>query len=144
MKSTDPPVIVEQTFDSTPEQVWRAITELDQMTQWFFENIPDFKPKLNFETRFIVDSGDRLFPHIWKITEVIPLQKITYNWKYEGYEGDSFVTFQLTETGGKTKIRLTCDVVESFSDAIPEFRRESCIAGWNYFIGRNLTEFLEK
>ena len=33
------PVIVEQSFDQPIEKVWAAITELDQMIQWFFENI---------------------------------------------------------------------------------------------------------
>ncbi len=34
--------------------------------------------------------------------------------------------------------------VEKFPDNIPEFKRESDVAGWNYFIKDSLKEFLEE
>jgi len=37
---------------------------------------------------------------------------------------------------------LTCEVVEDFDDNIEEFKRESGIEGWNYFIKNRLKEFL--
>jgi hypothetical protein len=39
---------------------------------------------------------------------------------------------------------LTVEVLEDFPDDIPEFRRESCIGGWNYFINHRLKEYLDK
>jgi len=33
MKTNDEPIIVEQIFDNSIEEVWTAITELDQMKQ---------------------------------------------------------------------------------------------------------------
>ncbi len=35
-------VVVKQVFSNSVTQVWQAITQLDQMKQWFFENIPEF------------------------------------------------------------------------------------------------------
>jgi len=72
MRKNNIPVVVEQTFNASIDTVWNAITEIDQMRQWFFENIPDFKPEVEFETQFNVTSGDRNFFHQWKVTEVLP------------------------------------------------------------------------
>jgi uncharacterized protein YndB with AHSA1/START domain len=143
MKITDDPIVVEQTFNKSIDIVWDSITKIDQMRQWYFENIPSFKPELGFETQFNVQSGDRNFPHLWKLTEVVPKKLIAYNWKYESYQGDSFVVFELFKEKNCTRLKLTHHIKESFPDNIPEFKRESCIEGWTYFIKKRLKEFLE-
>jgi len=143
MKSTDPPIIIEQNFDAPIMEVWNAITEPKQMKQWFFNNIETFEPKVGFETRFVVANEGRVFPHLWKITEVEAPEKITYNWKYEGYAGDSDVSFELFEEEQNTKLQLTHIVSRDFPANIPEFKRESCIDGWNYFIKQSLPAYLK-
>jgi uncharacterized protein YndB with AHSA1/START domain len=144
MRKDDDPIIVEQTFHMSVETVWNSITKIGQMRQWYFENIPSFKPEVGFETQFNVQSKDRNFLHMWKVTEVVPLKKIIYNWKYEGYRGDSFVVFELFKQNNLTKLRLTHQVQESFPEDIPEFSRESGVAGWTFFIRKSLKEFLGK
>lgn len=143
MKKTDPPIIVEQTFNISIEKVWEALTNLVLMRQWFFDNIESFEPEVGFATEFAVQNKDRIFTHLWEVTEVVPKQKITYNWRYKEYPGDSFVTFQLTNDKNNVKLKLTTVVVENFPKDIPEFTRESCIGGWNYFIKERLKQFLE-
>ncbi len=143
MKKTDAPVIVEQTFDTSIGNVWSAITNHPEMIRWFFENIPAFEPVTGFQTSFDVISDDRVFPHIWQITEVIPLKKITYDWSYDGYSGRSVVEFELTDEEDRTRLTLTATVTEDFDDNIPEFRRDSCEAGWDYFIKGRLRGYLE-
>ena len=108
-----------------------------------FRNIESFIPEVGFGTKFIVEIEDRKFTHLWKLTEVIPFQKITYNWKYEEYPGDSFVTFDITAMKNLAKLRVSCEVVESFPDNIPEFAQESTVQGWNYIIRKNLKEYLD-
>ncbi len=142
MKTTDPPIIVEQVFKRSAAVVWQAITNVDQMTQWFFKDIPDFIPKVGFKTQFNVQTPNRDFLHLWTITEVIPLQKIVCNWKYKDYAGDSYVTFELFESQDQTKLVLTTTVTEDFDDTIEEFKYESGLAGWNYFIKESLKHFL--
>ena len=132
MRKSDEPIIVEQTFNTSIDIVWNSITEIDQMRQWFFDNIPSFKPEVGFETQFSVQSQNRNFLHMWKVTEVVPKKMITYNWKYAGYPGDSFVVFELFKQNNLTKLRLTHQVRESFPEDIPEFSRESCVDGWNF------------
>ena len=144
MRINDEPIIVEQTFNKSIDTVWKSITELDQMRQWYFENIPSFKPEVGFETQFSVQSNGRTFLHVWNVTEVVPLKMITYNWKYEGLPGDSFVVFELFKQNNLTKLRVTHQVKESFPEDIPEFSRESGVEGWTFFIRKSLKEYLEK
>jgi uncharacterized protein YndB with AHSA1/START domain len=144
MKKDDEPVIVEQVLSATLDRVWKSITSIDQMRQWYFENIPSFKPEVGFQTQFNVRSQERDFLHLWKVTEVAPGRRIVYNWKFDGYPGDSYVEFELFEQGKSTRLRLTARVTESFPEGIPEFERESCTAGWEYFIQQRLKGFLEK
>ena len=143
MKTTDKPVKVENIFDGSINEVWKAITEHDQMVQWFFDNLPDFKPEPGFRTQFNVKAPSRDFLHLWEVTEVKQYKKIVTNWKYEGIQGESLVTFQLEAQDNKTKLTVSTKVVEDFDDNIPEFKRESCLKGWNYFINNRLNTFLQ-
>lgn len=143
MTKSEEPIVVEQVFNTSLENVWNAFTDLSQMKQWYFENIKSFVPEPGFKTQFEVQVEDRKFTHLWKITEVIPNKKIKYNWKYKEYPGDSFVTFELFEENERVKLRLEAEVVEDFPDDIPEFKRESGVEGWKYFIGQRLKEYLE-
>jgi hypothetical protein len=43
-----------------------------------------------------------------------------------------------------TQFTVTTKVIEDFPNDIPEFARESCIGGWNYFIKERLDKFLNK
>jgi len=138
------PIVVEQTFNAPIKIVWNAITEINQMRQWFFNNIEDFKPKVGFKTQFNVVSGNRNFLHLWEITEIEPFKKIVYNWRYKEYHGNSFVHFELFEEKNETKLRVTSIVTKDFPSNIPEFEPESCKTGWNYFIKQNLKKFINK
>lgn len=144
MKQSDPPIIVEQILPANIKTVWTAITEVEEMTRWYFDNIPSFEPEVGFETGFIVSTGERSFPHLWKVIEVEVNRKISYNWKYEGYEGDSNVHFELFPSGDETLLRLTTEVLEDFQSDIPEFKRESCVDAWKYFVKESLPKYLAK
>jgi uncharacterized protein YndB with AHSA1/START domain len=144
MKYINKPIIVEESFPTPIGTVWNAISNIAQMREWFFENIESFEAEVGFETQFNVKSGTRNFLHFWKLTEVVPNKKIKYNWKYAEYLGNSFVTFELFEDKENTKLRVTAEGMESFPQDIPEFTRESCNDGWNYFIKNRLLEFLTK
>ena len=143
MKKTDPPIIVEEIFKSSLPLVWAALTEHEQMLKWYFDNIEDFKAEVGFETTFKTPSGDRVFTHQWRVTEVIPLQKISYQWNYAEYAGDSVISFELFEKEKDVRLQVTVDVLEDFPSDIPEFKRESCIGGWQYFIGQQLKQYLD-
>jgi uncharacterized protein YndB with AHSA1/START domain len=138
------PIVIDQIFNAPINKVWKAITDKDEMIKWFFSMIESFKPEAGFETKFNVKSGGNNFLHLWKVTEVVPGEKITLNWKYESYPGNSYVTFELSSLNNQTKLKLTHEGQETFPQDIKEFTRESCTAGWNFFIGESLKKFLEK
>ena len=142
MKRTDPPIIVEEVIHKERSVVWDVITELNHMQNWFFKEIPAFQAVVGFETQFSLSSGDRTFPHVWKIIDVVEHEKISYNWSYEGYTGDSLVHFELFEKDGNTSVRLTTEIIEDFPQDIPEFKRESAVGGWTYFIKESLPKYV--
>ena len=142
MKNKFKPVKVEQIYKTSIDKVWKAITEIDQMRLWFFKDIAEFRPETGFRTEFNVRVKEKDFLHQWELMEVIPFKKITYNWKYKGYSGDSIVNFELIDLNKKTLLQLTHTVIENFPNNIEEFSRKSCTAGWNYFIKESLKEFL--
>lgn len=142
MTVDQPPIIVEERFNASIEELWNAITSHDHMIQWYFENLPDFHPKVGFETRFNIVSGERDFLHIWKVKEVVQFKKIVYNWTFEDYEGSADLSMDIYDENDHRRLVVTSKVLESFPQDIPEFKRESGVAGWQYFINQRLKEFL--
>jgi uncharacterized protein YndB with AHSA1/START domain len=138
------PVVVERTFNAPMEMVWKAITEREQMIKWSFP-VEAFKAEVGFETQFNKRKGDRDFLHLWKVTEVVLGRKITYSWKYGGFPGESFVTFELFDEGGKTRLKLTHTGLETFQpESNPDLARSNFVMGWTHIIGTSLEGFLEK
>lgn len=45
--------------------------------------------------------------HVCEVTEVISEKKLTYSWSYEGYEGISFLIFELSLVGSGTSEAYT-------------------------------------
>jgi uncharacterized protein YndB with AHSA1/START domain len=113
------------------------------MIQWFFDNIPEFKPEVGFGTQFNVNTGERDFHHVWTITDVIPGQKIVYDWRYTDLPGEGKVTIEIFDEGDGSRLRVTNEGLESFPRDIPEFARESCVGGWKYFVHGNLKNYLQ-
>jgi uncharacterized protein YndB with AHSA1/START domain len=137
------PIIVERTFNAPAATVWKAITDNDDMKQWYFA-LPEFTPQAGFEFSFTGGTDEHQYLHLCKVTDVIPGKKITYSWRYDGYEGNSFVTFELFAEGEKTKLRLIHEGLETFPANNPDFAATNFVAGWNSIIGTSLKDFLEK
>ncbi len=137
------PFVIERTYNAPVEKVWKAITDKEDMKQWYFD-IAEFKPEVGFEFQFEGGKDDKCYLHLCKITEVIPRKKLQYSWQYDGYEGNSFVTFELFAEGDKTRLKLTHEGLETFPISNPDFAKENFVEGWTYLIGSSLKEFTEK
>ena len=135
------PLVIEQEFNAPIDLVWRAITESELMKKWYFD-ISDFKPEVGFRFQFEGGEANKRYLHLCEVLEVIPQQKLRYSWKYDGYTGLSFVTFELSAIGEKTKVKLTHEGLETFTD--PDFIRDNFVGGWNYLIQESLKAFIEK
>lgn len=136
------PFVIERILPAPVPRVWEAITDREQMKHWYFD-IAAFKPEPGFEFTFEGADKGITFVHLCKITEVIPGKKLSFSWRYEGFPGNSSVTFELFPEGDKTRLRLTHDGLETFGDN-PAFARENFVAGWGHIIGKSLPEYLGK
>ena len=136
------PIIIEQIYNAPISRVWDAITNNDKMREWYFQ-LEDFKPEVGFKFTFWGGSKEKSYLHLCEVTEVNPGTKITYSWKYDGYPGESFVTWELFNEGDKTRLRLSHAGLETFP-VEKDFTRESFSKGWTYITGTSLKEFLEK
>jgi len=135
------PFTIERVFDAPVALVWRAITTPEDMSRWYFD-MKNFKPEAGCEFSFVVQHEGNTYDHRCKVTEVIPQKKIAYAWRYHGHEGNSLVTFELFAEGGKTKLKLTHEGLETFPKA-PQFARNNFVRGWTSLIGSELKDFLE-
>jgi uncharacterized protein YndB with AHSA1/START domain len=137
------PFIIERTFNAPADKVWEAITNKDQMRQWYFD-LADFKAEPGFEFQFEGGPDDRKYLHKCRVTEVVPGKKLQYSWRYEGYEGNSLVTFELFPEGDKTRLTLTHEGLETFPMNNPDFAKKNFMQGWTEIIGTSLKNFVEK
>ena len=142
--STTEPISKEVLLDATPAKVWKAITDKDEMKLWYFD-LKEFKAVPGFEFEFEGGPEGRIYIHQCRITEVIPLKKLSYTWSYKGYKGTTLVTFELFEEGESTRLKLTHEGLESFAvNNNPDLDRKNFDAGWSHIIGTSIKEFLEK
>lgn len=137
------PFVIERTYDAPVARVWAAITDKNAMKQWYFD-LTEFKAEVGFEFSFEGGTEDRTYVHHCRIVEVIPGKKLSYTWRYEGYEGDSTVTFELFAEGNKTRLQLTHEGLETFPASNPDLAKQNFVHGWTDLIGTNLKNFVEK
>ena len=138
------PIVVERLLNATVDRVWQAITDKKQMKDWYFD-FEEFKPEVGFEFQWYGDDGETKWLHAGKITEVVKGKKLSYTWKYPGYEGESLVTFELFAEGDKTRLKLTHADIETFpSDVVPAFKKDNFMGGWTEIIGTLLPNYLAK
>jgi uncharacterized protein YndB with AHSA1/START domain len=133
-------VVVERTLNAPVAQVWKALTDADQMRAWYFD-LKEFKPEPGFEFEFVVEHEGTNYHHLCKVTEVFPEKKLAYTWRYKGEPGNSLVMFELFPDGNKTKLRLTHEGLETFPKT-PAYARKNFEMGWTS-IAAELEKFLE-
>ncbi|MCE3294885.1 MAG: Activator of Hsp90 ATPase 1 family protein [Crocinitomicaceae bacterium] len=143
-KRDDNPIIVERTYNAPVQRVWDALTDKDQMKQWYFD-LDEFKPEPGFRFRFYGQGhkGEN-YLHLCEVIEAEPLKKLTYSWEYDGYPGKSYVSFELWDENGQTRVVLTHKGLNTFPADNADFARESFNGGWTELIGKLLKEFVEK
>ena len=135
-------VIVERTLNAPVARVWKALTDVDQMREWYFD-LKEFKAEVGFEFEFVVEHEGNRYHHLCRIKEMIPEKKIAYTWRYKGEPGESLVTFELFADGDKTRVRVTHTGIETFPKT-PAYARKNFEAGWTAIVGTELKQFVER
>jgi uncharacterized protein YndB with AHSA1/START domain len=130
-------------LNAPPQKVWNSLTNNDEMKKWYFD-LAEFKAEVGFEFQFEGGTENRKYLHLCKVTDVIPAKKIAYSWRYDGFEGNSLVTFELFPEDDKTRLKLTHEGIETFPTDNPDFAKKNFGAGWTDIIERSIKKYAEK
>jgi len=125
-----PSVTIVRRIKASPAKVWAAITQPDQMIQWWgpdagptLSAVADVRPGGRFSVVFRLLNGHEHNPTgIYQ--DVIPERKLVFTWDLPG-ERESLVTFLLKPIDGGTELTL---LHEHLPD---EAERQSHEQGWS-------------
>ena len=135
------PLIKEALLDAPVHRVWKAITNYDDMKQWYFE-MKDFKPIVGFEFQFYGEKDGRKFLHLCQVKEVIENKRISYSWTYDTHpDAETLVIWELFPEGNKTRLRLTHDGLDKLPQD-PDFAVDNFKAGWNEIVDSLLRNYV--
>jgi uncharacterized protein YndB with AHSA1/START domain len=135
--------VIERTYDAPVEKVWAAITDPAEMKKWYFD-LPGFRAEVGYQFQFEGGTPEKTYLHLCEVKAAVPNQKLAYTWRYDGYPGDSLVTFELFAEGEKTTVKLTHAGLETFAAANnPDLVAKNFEMGWTAIIGTSLLEFLQ-
>lgn len=108
-----PSVTIVRRIKASPAKVWAAITQPEQMIQWWgpdagptLDVVADVRPGGRFSVAFRLLNGEEHNPTgIYR--EVIPEQKLAFTWDLPGAEEpELLVTFLLEPVDGGTELTL--------------------------------------
>ncbi|HEY9002061.1 MAG TPA: SRPBCC domain-containing protein [Mucilaginibacter sp.] len=138
--------LTEQSYCSSivvNESAMEAYDKISRVNEWWAANFKGNAKTLGDE--FTVTFGETYVT--FKITEAIPGKKVTWlvtdsylPWQNDKTEWtDTEVVFEISTENNSTKIDMThvglTPEVECF---------ENCQAGWNHYINRSLTKFMNE
>ena len=129
---TLPSVTIVRRIKAPPARVWAAITQPEQMVQWWgpdagptLKVVADVRPGGRFSVTFRLLNGEEHTP-TGRYREVAPEKKLVFTWDLPGTpERESLVTFRLEPFDGGTELTL---IHEHLPD---EDARKSHEAGWS-------------
>jgi uncharacterized protein YndB with AHSA1/START domain len=124
-------------IDATPEAVFKAITDPNELIQWF----PDqaiLEPKIGGKMKFSffkTDSEYRQMDYFPEgtITEIIPNKKISYTWQEPNIPGfpNTVVTWELEKMeDNKTRLKLF------HTGFKPDETAKKHNEGWSHFLSQ--------
>ena len=127
-----PSLTIVRTIKAPPARVWAAITQPEQMLQWWGPDAgptlsaqADVRPGGRFSIVFRLCNGDEHNP-TGTYREVIPERKLVFTWEWVGMpERESLVTFLLAPSASGTELTL---IHEQLPD---EAARVSHAQGWS-------------
>jgi len=137
-----PSLTIVRRLKAAPAKVWAAITQPDQMMQWWGPDagptlsvVADVRPGGRFSVVFRLLNGEEHNPTgIYR--EVVPERKLAFTWDLPGTpEPQSLVTFRLEPFDGGTELTLTHERLPD------EEARISHEAGWSGLLDK-LPRFL--
>jgi uncharacterized protein YndB with AHSA1/START domain len=137
------PLTVERSIwiAAAPARVWRAITEADQIMQWW----GDYWEISALEVGAAIKFGDPNDLMLAKVAVVDPPRRFTIEWPpQEQYHSIAMTTsYLLEEENGGTRVTVTETGFEALPEDIRRTRFEQTAKGYETVI-RNLKDYLER
>jgi uncharacterized protein YndB with AHSA1/START domain len=133
-----PSLTIVRKLKAAPERVWRALTQPEELKQWFAPN-DEFKIpravadlKVGGAYNIVMQSPDGEVHDVsGKYREIVPNRKLVYTWAWKSTpERESLVTIELRGAGGGTELTLRH---EQFAD---EEARDKHQHGWAGCLGQ--------
>lgn len=140
---TTEPFVIERLLNAPVATVWKAITNKEEIKKWYFE-LTEFEPEVGFEFSFTGGTEGKSYLHLCKVTAADKEKKLAYAWHYDGYKGNTEVTFELFAEGDKTRLLLTHTGLNTLPKNNKDFAYENFEEGWAHIIGKSLSEYLER
>jgi uncharacterized protein YndB with AHSA1/START domain len=139
------PLIVECSYNVPIERIWTAITDKEQMKEWYFE-LDEFRAEKGFIFHFTVGDDKIQYLHECEVLVADAPDKLIYSWTYpEHNNGYSVVTWELFDQGENcTLLKLTHTGLDSFPQESANFALSGFKAGWNFILGESLAKYLKK
>ncbi len=136
-------IVVSRPFNAPIEKVWKAISDRDTIKEWFFDS-SNFAAEVGCEFDFMGGPPEHQMKHLCKVLDVIPQQRLSYTWRFDGLVGDSVVTFELVPVADGTRLTFTHDGVPSFTPNGPGFTIAAFTPGWMHLFHNVLKSYLER
>jgi uncharacterized protein YndB with AHSA1/START domain len=134
-------VVKESTIQAPIMTVWKAITDADELSQWFFE-IAEFRAEVGYEFKLVGEKDGKSYPTSCKIIEVVEGEKLVFTWRYDDIPGEQLVSFELFDLGEQCKFRVTHSGLERMLADNDEFDIDDTIEGWE-IITKQLKQLIE-
>jgi len=137
MTDSLPSVTIVRRIKAPPAKVWAAITQPEQMMQWWGPDagptlsvVADVRPGGRFSVVFrLLNGGEHNPTGIYQ--EVVPQKRLAFTWDLPGkLERESLVTFRLEPFDGGTELTLTHEYLPD------EEARKSHEEGWSGLLNK--------
>ena len=116
-------------FPRSPEAVWRALTDSEQLAEWMYPN--DFEPRVGHRFTFRVPPSPRLEHGLTVHCEVIacdPPRELVFTWVVGDFL-DTRVSYRLEPDGDGTRVRF------EHSGFVADSARDGAAYGWTRMHG---------
>ena len=127
-------IVEELTIEAAPQRVWGAITEPDEIVQWWAYEAR-VKPEVGFLAEFRFRQG--AFVMQFEVAELVQDEKVHWISKNPPQWAGTSVTWQLTPVRNGTKLVFTHDGLAQVDEGY-----ERAHGAWVYFLA-SLKSYLE-
>jgi len=122
-----------------PDQVWRAITEAEAVSQWLMpcDLLPEVGHRFTFKTKSYPGFDGTVYCEVLEVRE---FQYLSYSWS-AGSLRDTVVSFALNARDGGTQLDFVHEGFEGFLNNL--ITRRILSAGWRKrILSKQLTKYL--